>query len=1004
MSQAGQQDGSAPADTLDDRTRLLPGTQRHAALVQPEAPGDADEQELDGAPTRMSIYAGAGSRSASSSTGIPEPDARERLKLTLLAGGGARIGRYMLLRVLGEGGMGVVFAAYDEELDRRVALKVLSIPREHANQGRGRMKREAQALAKLSHPNVVQIYDVGDFSNQLYIAMEFVEGQTLHEWMREVQRPRAWRDVLATFIPAGRGLAAAHSAGLVHRDFKPQNVILGVDGRPRVLDFGLAKQEGSAAPEELEGSGDAVATASDGVSIESGISGFSGFSGVSRGASTSLTAQLTEVGSVVGTPAYMSPEQFASREVTARSDQFSFCVALYEALYGARPFKAKGRRQYELHVRTGRFADPPRGAGVPPWLLRALHRGLSPEPGERWPSMDALLAALSRDPGQLRRRAAAVALLTAGVAGGAYGVARYQAAQAPRCTGGAQQLAATWGDGERAELNEAFAATGLNYGAEVAERVTAQLDDYTARWSLARRESCELGLRREISGALLDLRNTCLDERLGAVRARVSLLLEADAETVENATKTVASLPRLAPCSDNAYLQAAVKPPDDPALAERVAATRERLELARARIDAGKYAEGTAEAAALLEEARALGYEPLIATAGFATGFGETEAGDSQKAITLLTDAYHTALGAGDDETAALTASYLVFILGGRLARYEDARRWTPHAASMVKRVGESSRASVQFENGLGAMAQKSGDAAAADAHFSRALELAERLFGPKDTRTALLYSNLAAAYAAQQRWGEAESAALTALEVMEAGYGPNHPIIALPLTNLSIGYQYQGKFEKAFETMGRALEIRESALGPEHVSVSTMLVNIGSIQEKMGRDDDALVSFERALEIREAALGSENPRLGILINNLANLKRKRGEFADAKRLFKRAIEVHEKGVGPDHASLLVYLSGYALTCLQNGEPREAVAALERGLELEEVEHNEDAVLAEVHFTLARARYDLAGKNKAKRAAAVELARTALKEYEGYGDGFPSERAEAKAWIAARAR
>jgi serine/threonine protein kinase len=233
---------------------------------------------------------------------LPEPEPLAR---------GTQVGRYVLLDAVGSGGMGVVYAAYDPELDRKVAIKLLRFDRlgsEAGERDRLRLQREAQAIARLSHPNVVHVYDVGTFGDQVFVAMEFVAGRTLRQWAEE--EPRPWREVVDRFALAGRGLAAAHAAGLIHRDFKPDNVLLGDDGRVRVVDFGLARPAGQQPAPEGE------RTPSGGT----------------------LAHPLTEWGVVVGTPAYMAPEQLRGEASDERSDQLSFCVSLYETLYGERPF------------------------------------------------------------------------------------------------------------------------------------------------------------------------------------------------------------------------------------------------------------------------------------------------------------------------------------------------------------------------------------------------------------------------------------------------------------------------------------------------------------------------------------------------------------------------------------------------------------------------------------------------------------------------------------------
>jgi serine/threonine protein kinase/class 3 adenylate cyclase len=285
---------------------------------------------------------------------------------------GTRISRYVVERVLGQGGMGAVYLAHDPELDRRVAIKLLH-PALSANpDNRTRLLREAQAMARVSHPHVVAVHDVFTWEDQLFVAMKYVEGTTLKEW---VQTRRSIPQIVEMFRKAGAGLAAAHAAGLIHRDFKPSNVLIGVEGAVQVSDFGLARSADAApeAPPEAPEPGSAPAA---------GL----------------LGQDLTETGLVMGTPGYMAPEQLLLRPIDARSDQFSFCVALHEALYGRRPFKGTDAVEF-LRAIQGRQYQPPRHkVKVPPWLRDIVLRGLSPAPEDRFPSMEALLTALGRDP------------------------------------------------------------------------------------------------------------------------------------------------------------------------------------------------------------------------------------------------------------------------------------------------------------------------------------------------------------------------------------------------------------------------------------------------------------------------------------------------------------------------------------------------------------------------------------------------------------------------------
>ncbi|HEY0134562.1 MAG TPA: serine/threonine-protein kinase, partial [Nannocystis sp.] len=386
---------------------------------------------------------------------------------------GTAVGRYMILSRLGAGAMGVVYAAYDPELDRKVALKLLQPRGGSSLDSRIRLMREAKALARLSHPNVVAVHDVGTFAERVFLAMEFVDGKTLGAWLKE--RPQRWPDVLAIMRKAGEGLAAAHAAGLVHRDFKPDNVLIARDGRVRVLDFGLARSAGEVLPEERDPAAAAILAS---VSSER------------RGQSQMEAAMMTRTGAVVGTPAYMSPEQHLGRSADARSDQFSFCVAMYQALYGARPFVGERMSSLAFPVLQGKIAPAPGGSAVPMWLRKVVLRGLQVDPDKRYPGMPALLADLNRDDGRGRRRGWFVASSAIATLGLGLGLrASAPAVEAP-CQGARDRLAGIWDEPTIADVERAFRSSGLPYAAETWTGVRASLDAHAAAWTGMHTDSC----------------------------------------------------------------------------------------------------------------------------------------------------------------------------------------------------------------------------------------------------------------------------------------------------------------------------------------------------------------------------------------------------------------------------------------------------------------------------------------------------------------------------------
>ena len=412
-----------------------------------------------------------------------------------------RIGRLSVRRRLGRGGMGVVYAAHDPELDREVAVKVVGTIREDS-QGRPRMLREAQAMARLSHPNVVAVHDVGTHAERVYISMELVKGGTLADWLQREDRP--WRDVVSMFVQAGRGLAAAHEAGLVHRDFKPDNVLVGADQRPQVADFGLVADPGAQAA---------------GLKLDE-----------AEGDSTPLERRLTETGALLGTPMYMSPEQFEGRSLDTRSDQFSFCVSLYLALVGVHPFKGEKRHELVLSVIKGQRRPTPKSR-VPARVLQVLERGLAVDPADRYPDMGSLLTALERAASRRRTRWLVAGLAAAGLAGSIGGASLYAVSQPDLCPSVEEHVGAIWNEDRRAQIESHIEATAGDRAERAWQTIDSGLELYAYDWATLYTAACQDG-DSEVAVA----RRRCLESRL--------VDLEAATEVFASASPSLARAPR----------------------------------------------------------------------------------------------------------------------------------------------------------------------------------------------------------------------------------------------------------------------------------------------------------------------------------------------------------------------------------------------------------------------------------------------------------------------------
>jgi eukaryotic-like serine/threonine-protein kinase len=504
---------------------------------------------------------------------------------------GETIGRFVVLDVLGTGGVGVVYAAYDPNLDRKVAIKLLRGAATGSEDARVRLLREAQAMARIDHPNVLRVHEAGTRGEQVYIAMEFAAGGTLRRWL---DGRRAQREIITAFAHAGRGLAAAHHVGLVHRDFKPDNVLMFDGGQARVTDFGLVGLAGEQQVTPV-------------VTVEGPVN-----------ETTPLSRDLTRTGAVMGTPAYMSPEQFRGGVVGPAADQFSFCVALYEALYGERPFAGDTFTELCANVLAGELKPAPRNADVSPRLRRILVRGLATDPAKRFPSMQALLVELARDP-RKRLRVIAVGLGVVAIAGGAAWLALRPATDV--CGGASDRLAIAWNPPQREALAVAFAASGRPDAIDVFARVAPMIDDWSNRWERGYVGACEDARVRQIqSEHMLDLRMDCLTSRLGEMAATVDTLVQGGGDAVDHATDVVMALSPIEECADTVGLVSTVERPATPQAQWTVAELRTQIDRAWAQEKIGRFPEALKIAKSALEAATAAGYRPTIAQATYQVG------------------------------------------------------------------------------------------------------------------------------------------------------------------------------------------------------------------------------------------------------------------------------------------------------------------------------------------------------------------------------------------------
>jgi len=879
---------------------------------------------------------------------------------------GDLIGRYVVLTPIGEGGMGLVYLAYDPELDRKVALKLLR-PGGAGHGSAARLLREAQALARLADPNVVAVYDVGTCDDQVFVAMEFIPGATLSTWLKE--QPRSQPEILAVFAAVGRGLAAAHRAGLVHRDLKPANIMIGVDGRARVMDFGLARGAGDTDEVDLE---DALATPRDRM----------------------LAAELTRGAAVLGTPAYMAPEQWQRLTADARSDQFSFCVALWEALCGQRPFQGPGLAGLSEAVLLGRRQRPPDRARLPPWLRALLERGLAVAPEDRFPAMDALLVALDAGRRRGRRRRAWVpalalaALLAAGLGAAAWSRHRQHLA----CAAEAATLERdVWTAPTRTWLRDLLQRFDRD-----GEAVLARWGDpHVAAWRAARTELCELAADTDLAPEQLARARDCLDDAADRLAAVLEALRRSGTQSGLRVVPALAGLPAPGNCVDPRALARPTGAPD----LDRARRPEARRALLRARslAVAGDFKAGLAAAREVLAEIDAPG--PLRTEAEWTTGYLASRTGDPTSAEPLLRSAAAGARALGLDDLEVDTLNSYAYVVGYQRARHDEATLVGDLALATLERQGAShSLRAATVHMTLATVEHARGDSKAALGRMARALTIREEILGPEHPEVALVCSNKANIHLSLGDTAAAEALLLRALGIHERNLGPHHPDLASVLNNLANVHDTRDDQPGAEALYRRALAIREQSLGPDHPDVAANLSNLAIVVRAQGRHAEALELAERSLTTMERAFGPDHPNVAQAAQNLASVHQWAGRPRDARAMFLRALTTWERTLAPDHPTLARPLIGLADLAMERRQPAEAARLLERAVTLLVGGEVDPLLVADTRMSLAEA---LAGKDEARAVAEARLAAAA---YEAAGADAAGDLREARAWLAARPR
>lgn len=874
-----------------------------------------------------------------------------------------RVGRYTPIRRLGAGASGVVYLARDTALQRDVALKLLATDDYEPLSAAGsrRYLHEARAIARLSHPNVVEIFDVGVQNGMPYLAMELVDGGALDDWLTEA--PRSHAEIIHAFLQAAEGLAAAHGAGIVHRDFKPANVLIGRDGRVRVADFGLA----GVVAGETDASGD------------SQVSGD--------------PLALTRTGAVLGTPAFMAPEQHRGEPADARADQYAFCASLWSALHGVRPFVADsiaGLYHAKIHARFEREGDVP----TPTRWDAALRRGLSPAAVDRWPSMRALIGALR--PRQ-RRTAFAVAGVGA-LALGLTGIA-LASAEPESCEAMAAEIDPSWDRARR----EALVRHLRSIQAEpLLSRAEPRLDAFVATWGDARRTVCESAVGEAESSTSLDARMQCLRQARARLDATYELLVALEPNDVPDAADLVVALdpPH---CAGEHEGDAGSRPrPSDPATARIVDDVRARRAALAPKIDTLRLRPQDPEIVALLQAAEDSGYGPVRAEMLVMRGRLHDATGEPAGALADHERAHGIAIEHGDAAIAFDAAVGAYRLTGGRIGTPESADRWGAYAEAALARLGSPPFQRARYDDARSAVVLARDDVAAAIEHAERAVDGFAALDPPQPRIHAAAMSNLSQALRRAERFDDALAVNRRAIAMLEREIGPEHRLTIATRYGLALTLLDQGDREEGKVLLEETLAAARRALPARHAWLAAMENEAGNLARRLGEMGEARDHYERALVASDGATGIARARLVLgITGSLAETMWAQGAPQIAVARLHEALAVGRAEL--DETDPEIMLNRWRLGSALRRAHRDAEARATLQRVLDDASADTPDIVARVRFDLAQLEGDPdRARTLAEQARAQWATDTPLSTARPYPEVAQLMIEQIDAWLAAR--
>ncbi|MBL4688413.1 MAG: serine/threonine protein kinase [Nannocystaceae bacterium] len=766
---------------------------------------------------------------------------------------GTSVGRYVVLGQAGVGGFGTVYRAYDPELDRRVALKVLDDGSPDDRARKRLLLGEARALAKLRHANIVAVYDVGEHGDRGFVAMEYVDGVDLAAWLSGEER--SWPATASVMAKAARGLAAAHAEGIVHRDFKPSNVLVDARGEAYVVDFGLAHMVQRDPPEA------ANEEARDEIPLPS------------------------------GTPPFLAPELYDGVSAGPRSDVFAYCVTLWQAAYGALPWSADDEMALLKLKRAGVPASPKR-PDMPARVVALLRAGLAAEPEARPASPTVIADALDPDGGRRIWGVAAVAGLAAVAV-----LAMWVRAEEP-CADVGSGAHTLWNKSARAELAATFAEAQVEHADETWSLLQANVDTWVQRWQSERDDACRAThVRHEQSPALLDRRMACLDRELSQMAMLLQVVGDGDAEVARRAPRAVATLGR---ACDVASIRASGAEASGPQ-AEAVLADLDRVVVLEM---VARYDDGLDLARDVEQRAGEIDAVGLQLRAKYRRARLLDLTGDAQAAVLVHQEVHWDAEAQGWDDVAAKAGLGVMYEYAAVLDKPEVALAWAPHVGAAIRRAGDDARHRATLIDSTGiARLYLHEIEAARDAHLE-ALEIRES-YDEEGLDTVATLQNLGIAYEELRRYDDAIALHERALGILVRLVGEHHPHTARVVDNLGTALLRKGDFDAAVSHLRRALDIRRSVLAAGHRSIALSTVHLAHAALLQDDVSSAIEGFEIALRLYSAISEPQSRDVMLCHEGLAHAYQAANNSAAAKRHAALALAGLSESLPEDHPELV---------------------------------------------------------------------------------------------------